>query len=109
MSSTGGWTRKTGLVLLFVLGFGIGLTLRRYLIPLEIGVEELVRPWIIGSVIFLMIVGGVLSICAAVLYRYRHYLAIALGWGICAGVLVHSLLIFTMSLLIFTGGLTATG
>lgn len=55
-----------------------------------------------------MIVCGVLAAFAVVLYRYRrrHYLAIALGWGIWAGFLVHSLLIFAMSLLIFKGGIT---
>lgn len=96
---------------MFLLGFGIGVILRRFLIPLEISVQQLVWPWIVGSFIFLVIVGGALAAFAAVLYRYRHrhFLTVALGWGIWAGFLVHSLLLFALSLLIFKYGITPVG
>ncbi|QGU08766.1 hypothetical protein COCCU_14380 (plasmid) [Corynebacterium occultum] len=89
----------------------MGVILRRFLIPLGTSVEQLVWPWIVGSFIFLVIVGGVLVAFAAVLYRYRHRhcLAVALGWGIWAGFLVHSLLLFVLSLLIFKYGITPVG
>lgn len=111
MTSTSGWKKKAGTVLLFVLGFGLGWLLRYYLIPLGISVEEMVWPWIVGSFIFLMIVCGILAIFAVILYRYRHrhYLLIALGWGILAGCLVFSVLIFASALLIFKGGITPIG
>ncbi|MGP6173760.1 hypothetical protein [Corynebacterium sp. A21] len=111
MASTSGWKRKIGTVLLFLPGFGSGLLLRHYLIPVGISVEGLVRSWIIGSFIFLMIIGGFLAAFAAVFYRYRHrhYLALALGWGIWAGFLVHSLLMFALSLLILKVGITPIG
>lgn len=111
MISTSKLTRKAGVVLLFLLGFGMGWLIRRFLIPLETTVVNLMYPWILGDFLILVILGGVLAAFAVALYRSRHrnFLVTAPGWGIWAGFLVHSLLIFALMLLIFKGGITPVG